>query len=77
MKVFAACYSDYYPEYSPSIFSLHLTKEGAEMAIGENKEQSYEQWIEGEIYYTSEGKWNPDTGDGYECWCIREMEIFP
>jgi len=76
MKIYAACYTDCYHEYGPAVFSLHLTREGAEMAIGESKDRSKEYHEEMLKYVDwAERDWNSYSGGGHEQWCITEMEV--
>jgi hypothetical protein len=79
MKIYAARYTDCYHEYSPSVFSLHKTEEGAKKAIARSKLQSQEshkdqvQWCkENDFGFDT---WTEDNGTGFERWAITEMEV--
>lgn len=73
MKVFEALYNPMTEESSYGTLSIHSSKEGAERAIKEHKEEALKMWRK--LYPTKDDE--PFEFGTFEDWDVREIEVLP
>ena len=82
MKVYAFKYNPFIHESADAVVSLHKTREGAEKAMEDHKNQRKKEWEEHDQWQREE------YGDSYETlctakfgqsesWAVEEVEVLP
>jgi hypothetical protein len=72
MKVYLAKYNDCIFESSSATLSVHLSREGAEKAIQEHKDEAYKEWEEMDDDYKEDC-----TFDWDKWWGVDEVDVLP